>query len=171
MDYSKIKELYFPIHGYDGYYEVSNFGNVRNSKTTGRILKLQNHYKDGYKIVDLHKDSNRCTKTVHRLVASAFLPNPDAKTCVDHIDGDRTNNNLENLRRATHQENTFNRKLDKRNTTGIKGVCFDKRINKWKSSISIDGKLKCIGCYDDIQDAINARVTKAREIYKDFCNE
>ena len=80
-------------------YEISNFGNIRN-KT--KLLKIVPN-KQGYNIVVLC-NGIRKTINVHRLVAAAFVPNPENKPCVDHIDGDRANNHADNLRWVTAKE-------------------------------------------------------------------
>lgn len=84
-------------------YEISNFGNIRN-KT--KLLKIVPN-KQGYNIVVLC-NGIRKTINVHRLVAAAFVPNPENKPCVDHIDGDRANNHADNLRWVTVKENQNN---------------------------------------------------------------
>lgn len=84
-------------------YEISNFGNIRN-KT--KLLKIVPN-KQGYNIVVLC-NGIRKTINVHRLVAAAFVPNPENKPCVDHIDGDRANNHADNLRWVTAKENCNN---------------------------------------------------------------
>jgi hypothetical protein len=86
---------------FDPRYEVSNLGDVRNKKT-GRILKQVN-LTNGYRQVNV--SSKHRHQYVHRLVANAFIPNPDNKPEVDHIDKNRSNNNVDNLRWASHQEN------------------------------------------------------------------
>lgn len=80
-------------------YEVSNFGNVRN-KTTLYVLKPM---KDGggYPFIQVNRKNHK----VHRLVALAFIPNPQNKKCVNHLSGDKTNNNVLNLEWCTHGEN------------------------------------------------------------------
>ena len=80
----------------DGYlnYEVSWFGRVRNA-TTGRILK--GGLTKGYRMVCLSKEGRIKTHTVHVLVAREWVSNPENKRCVDHIDGDKANNNLSEL--------------------------------------------------------------------------
>ena len=69
-------EVFLPIEGYENYY-VSNFGNIKNIKTN-EIMKLINH-KQGYKLINLYKNEKRKIFYVHRLVAKAFLENPDEK--------------------------------------------------------------------------------------------
>ena len=87
-----MEEEYKSIVDFENY-EVSNFGNVRNIKT-GRILKpsIDSH---GYYKVSLCKDKKQTTKKIHQLVANAFIENPENKSCVDHIDGNNLNNNVE----------------------------------------------------------------------------
>lgn len=82
-------------------YEVSNVGRVRR----GSRLRKPN-IKNGYPQVALYHGGQPRHRNVHRLVASAFVPNPDGKPCVNHIDGDKTNNRAENLEWVTHAENT-----------------------------------------------------------------
>ena len=93
-------------------YEVSNLGRVRsnNNPKNPKILK-QSTSKRGYKTVALvkEKNSNKAyTKQVHRLVAEAFIPNPDGKPFIDHIDTNPSNNVPENLRWVTTEENSNN---------------------------------------------------------------
>lgn len=89
-----------------GKYEVSNNGNVRNSKT-GRVLSQQTD-KCGYRVVCLCENNKRHMIKVHRLVAQAFIPNDDNKPQIDHIDGNKENNVSTNLRWATPKENINN---------------------------------------------------------------
>ena len=98
-----MKEIWKDINGYEGLYQVSNLGRVKRI-TTGRVLKPLNHA-NGYLMVKLSKNSIVYTKTVHRLVAEAFIPNPEHKSEINHIDENKTNNNVSNLEWMTRKEN------------------------------------------------------------------
>ena len=97
-------ELWKPvtIEGYEHYW-VSNQGRVMNSRT-GCFLK-PGLSQNKYLCVQLHNNGNNLSVTVHRLVGLAWIPNPDNKRTINHIDGIKTNNKVENLEWATHQEN------------------------------------------------------------------
>ena len=88
-----MTEQWKPIEGYGGKYEVSNFGRVRQGE------KPVNQYKDGkgYMRLTLHKDGKQRGFKVHRLVAMAFIPNPDNLPCVNHKDEVKANNRVDNL--------------------------------------------------------------------------
>ena len=161
------EEQYKVIAGYENYM-VSDAGNVKNIKT-GRILKPGNDSR-GYYMVVLSIAGKVSTKKVHRLVAETFLENPDGKKCVDHIDNNKLNNNITNLRFATHTENQQNVSISSKNTSGFKGVCFRKANNKWRAQIKIDGKNKHLGYFDTIDEAIKVRQLKANEIFGLFTN-
>lgn len=112
-----MKEEWRDIPGYEGQYQVSNIGRVRSAgyfytDTKGRnwnrkprILSpiLNSH---GYYAIRVGLGCNRKSFLIHRLVAVAFTPCADGKDCIDHIDGDRTNNFVDNLRWCTKKENS-----------------------------------------------------------------
>lgn len=135
-------ENYKPIKGYEGLYEVSNFGNIRSvtrkyevfskrgglqTRTRyGRIIKprLQN---SGYKIVWLSKNGIVKAYTVHRIVANTFIENPKNLYCVNHKDGDKTNNKVSNLEWCSSSENLIHayEKLNRVHRQGRKVLCVE----------------------------------------------
>ena len=126
MNYSL--EIWKDIEGYEGLYQVSSWGRVKNSRT-GRVLKAGKH-KDGYLQVLLCKNGKRTTYRVHRLVAQAFIPNPQNKPQVNHIDEDKENNRVENLEWVTNTENinhgTHNARMSKMKSIPI--ICIETGI-------------------------------------------
>lgn len=108
-------EIWRDVVGYEGLYKVSNKGRVLsigrrvgNCHLSAKLMRFVTN-PSGYYMVVLGKDGISKGYVVHRLVAQAFIPNPDNKMIVDHIDTNRKNNNLDNLRWCTPQENSNNR--------------------------------------------------------------
>lgn len=91
-------------------YEVSNLGRVRNIKTK-RILS-KNIDKDGYFYVGLYQNKKKYCRHIHRMVALTFISNPDNLPIVDHINQDKQDNKINNLRWVTHKGNARNSKLN-----------------------------------------------------------
>ena len=87
--------------------------------------------------------------SVHRLVwlmHHGVLPE-----FLDHINGNKLDNRIENLRPATKSQNNQNKRLYSNNTSGVKGVCWHKRIKKWQVNVRVNGKQKSFGFFDDIE--------------------
>ena len=105
-------EVWRDIKGYEGQYQVSNKGDVRSvdrinhigRRYSGRTLRPSYHT-NGYLQVDLRKDGIRISKLIHRLVAEAFIPNPNSHLEINHKDENKTNNNVENLEWCTREYN------------------------------------------------------------------
>ncbi len=147
---STNREVWRSVDGYANY-EVSSHGRVRNA-TTERIL-TQHSTKKGYLQVGLFKNGKTNTRNVHRLVGCEFIDNPLRKPCIDHIDGDRTNNYVSNLCWATISENSRN--CNKRITSAslYKGVVYRRCNNKWQARILVDGKRVSLGVFPTEKDA------------------
>ena len=122
----------------------------------------------GYYIIDLSKDGIKSTLKIHRLVAEAFLTNHDDKLCVDHIDRNKLNNHISNLRYATNSENSSNRTIGSNNTSGAIGVSFRKDRNKWRAVIQKDGKTIHLGYFETKEEAIEARSKAEEKYFKEF---
>lgn len=152
MDISSNIEHWALIDGYDNY-EISSFGRVRNNQTN-RILKQGNT--GNYYQVGLVKDGKRKHLQVHRLVAFVFCENKDNNNEVDHIDRNGFNNHFINLRWVTRSINSKNRGSMINNTSGCKGVCFDKSNNKWKTQWRVNEKQKS-KYFIEKEDAITHR--------------
>lgn len=98
-----MKELWKSIEGYEGLYEISNLGNVRSIRRN-KVMKPGSH-RFGYRYVILCKEGSNKSVLVHRLVANAFISRIPGKEDVNHIDGDKSNNCVENLEWVSKSEN------------------------------------------------------------------
>ena len=104
------------------------------SEKSGKIKKLKSSICRGYYKVNLYQDGKQYKKSVHRLIAQTFTPNPNNLKQVDHINRDRLDNRLENLRWVTNKDNGRNRSMSKDNTSGYQGVRFHKSNNSWAAT-------------------------------------
>jgi HNH endonuclease len=104
----------------------------------------------------------------HRLIYCmfhGFMPE-----YIDHIDGNKLNNKIENLRGCTKAQNSYNRKAPKTNSSGHKNVCFYKRYNKWRSYIDVHGKKITGGYFDTIEDAVISATNLRQQHHGEFAN-
>lgn len=141
-----MKEVWKDIKGYEGLYQISNLGRV---KSVERVITCKNGMKHkvkekikkqilqntGYYGVNLSKESKPDLKLIHRLIMEAFVPNPDNHPYVNHIDGDKTNNSLDNLEWCTPSQNNKHAW-----STGLRKVTQNIRDNCSKISKLKTGK-------------------------------
>jgi len=119
------------INGFPKYLIYEN-GDVYSKKTN--IILKQSLDKGGYYKLELCKDGKPKTFKVHRLIALHYISNPENKPCIDHIDRNRQNNDISNLRWATHTENMNNKGIPSTNTSGHKNISYYKQQNVWRFS-------------------------------------
>ena len=145
-----MNEIWKDIKGYEGKYQVSSLGNVKSllDKQLNKreiILKPSLNHK-GYLRVYLSKDSKKSTKTIHRLVAETFIPNLESKKTVNHIDGNKINNRVDNLEWLSNTENQKHAwELGlKKALKGEKNPMYGKKLSnetKLKISKTLKGKI------------------------------
>lgn len=144
---SKGEEFYFDLEDYD---KIKDY------------CWLKNKY--GYISTTVHKSEGKVYILMHRLITNC----PD-DLIVDHINHNKIDNRKSsNLRICTHSQNSMNRGLKLNNTSGITGISFEKDRNKYKAYITINGRLKNIGRFDNIEDAIKARKEAEEKYYGEF---
>lgn len=96
-----MQEIWKEVADYNGLYQVSNMGNVRRS---GKVHKARTN-RDGYIEIKLSLNGEKKNHSIHRLVAIAFIPNPENKSTVNHKDGNKQNNIVTNIEWMTRSEN------------------------------------------------------------------
>lgn len=167
-------EVWKDVPDFEGHYQISNFGRVRSILTSQGTYRerLRKTYLDrnGYENVDLWKLNKQYKQLVHRLVAKAFIPNPENKPTINHIDGIKHNNDLRNLEWVTQSENLvhasetglIDKEACKQRMLGTKSknskssyhnVSYDNSRNKWIASIKIDRKTTGSKRFDNEIDA------------------
>jgi len=151
------KEIWKDIKGYEGYYQVSNMGNVRSLDRTiidslfrarhimgVKIKPFKN--RKGYACVELHKNSKAKAAKVHHLVFDTFTGLNRNSFVIDHIDGNPSNNHIDNLQLLTNRENVSKGYSTKQKSSKYTGVY--KFGNKWQSAIYKNGKSHYLGTFN-----------------------
>lgn len=148
--FQKINEVWIDIKDYEGYYQVSNLGRIRTVKRNTKnqfkdkslIRKLEQR-NNGYLAVRLYKDNKSKKFNVHRLVAEAFIKNKNNYAYVNHINGDKQDNRVDNLEWCTASENMKH---------AIKQGLIDLKKHQ-KAVIQYDKNMKIIKEWDSIKEA------------------
>ena len=147
------------IPGYEGLYSISECGQVwsheRKGRPKGRFLKGSLNKKEGRIYFFLSKDGKRANSQVGRWLMLTFREGFSGGD-VDHIDRNRLNNELGNLREVTKRENALNSGMSSNNTSGFRGVYWSKKSQKWQASIQSEGKLRHLGYFDCKEEAARA---------------
>ncbi len=166
-----MREEWRDIKGYEGFYQVSNFGNIKSlareikRRNQGSVYKVETYKKaticpkTGYRKLFLSKNGvNKCF-SVHSLVANQFLDKVNIKDVVDHISGDKLNNRADNLRFVSQSKNLSNvnkKIINGKATSRYKGVSFSKEKNKYYARIYVNSVKKWLGYFSDELQAANA---------------
>lgn len=165
-----MQEIWKEIKGYEGYFEVSNLGNFRSKDRIVKYKKdgirnypgkplLTETILEGYQRIVLMKDAIKKRYMCHRLVAETFIPNPDNKPFINHINGNRSDNRVENLEWCTQSENERHSITILGKT--MKGKTFPKKIKCIETGIEYNSMNELIcktktGCIEGLKKAINA---------------
>jgi len=154
-----IPEIWKDINGFDGRYQVSNFGDVRNA-LKGFIMKSHATTK-GYRQIMLQKNGKKTSRRVHRLVAQAFILDYCHKLQVNHKDLDKTNNRLYNLEMETNTGNQLHSHRARKRKRGV----YPYKGGKFLACIRVEKKLIHLGYFEKKNDAYEAYRDEYRKTY------
>ncbi len=177
-----MKEIFKDIPGYEGYYQVSNLGNIkslnRKMVSSNNIVKrykgqsMAKVLSSGYYLVNLTRNGKRRTRHVHQLVVMTFLnhiPNGH-KIIVDHIDYNKLNNKLDNLQLVTQRKNLTKDRYRHNNSSKYVGVSWHKPLNKWRASIKINRKSYHLGYFHKEIEASEAYQRRLKQLINEIHN-
>jgi hypothetical protein len=139
---------YEPLKGYEQLYKINKEGSIMNRHNKIRKIWIN----DGYYHIDLYENKKRYHYTLHRLLALQFIPNPHNFTCVDHINGIRNDNRLENLRWVSYTQNNNNMK-----SNSIHPHIYIKPNGTYQVQLYFNKKNNNIGCYKTLEAAMSER--------------
>lgn len=137
------------------------FSSVRHQKRWNTCFSgklADNNRRDGYKVVSIFNKQYLSHRIVWAINYGSWPTNQ-----IDHINGNRSDNVITNLRQVDNKLNSKNQKRSKLNTSGVTGVYWYKKYSKWKAQIMFEGKSKHLGYFEDIQSAIIARKQAEQE--------
>lgn len=148
-----------PIPGYEDLYDIDSAGNIWSFKTKKYLKGFLR--KDGYRAVTLWSSTSSKNVRVHRLVAEMFMPNFNPSLIVDHIDRNKLNNHINNLRMVTSQENSFN--------TNAKGW-YRTKYNTYTAQIVLNNKTYRLGTFKTKEEAHQAYLDAKSQMHKISCS-
>ena len=161
-------EIWKDILGFEGLYQISNYGNVKSCKrlvngkygsqrvVNERLLSLGKD-RDGYLMAILCQEGIKKTVKIHRLVANAFIDMIEGKNLVNHIDSIKSNNLVSNLEWVSSLENNCHSKSKLKSSSKYTGVSFHKKDKLFRSSICFNGKNVYLGSFKKEEDAYKRR--------------
>lgn len=132
-----------------------------NQNGSQKVLRMDHR---GYMRVNITGAGALLAHRVAWMLVHGSIP----KSHIDHIDSDKTNNRINNLRVCTHNQNQHNQGIRKNNKSGFKGVSWMKSNRKWHAQICCNSKVKHLGFYDEKEDAARAYDKAAIEIHGEF---
>jgi cyclophilin family peptidyl-prolyl cis-trans isomerase len=163
---SNVKEIWKNIIGYEGLYEVSSLGRIKSLAKTRRsganyntirkypekILSIKLNG-NGYEQTTIFKDGFSKMVSIHRVVAEAFLITDDLTKDVNHKNGNKRCNYVENLEWVSKRENECHKQKTKQNSSKYVGVSFVSKTKKWRSQIFFNKRKQHLGFYDSEEQA------------------
>lgn len=156
-------EIWKDIKGFEGLYQVSNYGRVKSFKRANefilkpRSVKSTKRNDREYHSVVLYTKEKKPTKNlIHRLVVREFLPDYDTSLQVNHIDGNSTNNHLSNLEMVTQMDNHIHACIKTRKFSKYAGVTRHKQSGKWQARLTHNGNIIRFSLFDTDYDAAMA---------------
>jgi hypothetical protein len=151
-----LKELFEYCDG-NLFWKV-NRGKARKGQLAGILGNT------GYWKIRLYKRLYQAHRLIF-LMQKGYLP-----VELDHIDGNKLNNRIDNLREATRSQNELNKGMKKNNTSGVKNVFWSKEFNKWKVQMSVDGKKRHVGYFEDLEVAKEIAINFRKQNHGEFAN-
>lgn len=146
-----------PLHHFKNAHGMNTFNSKFAGKISGGLINGR------YLAVPLDGRKYLAHRVIWKLMTGE-----DPNSNIDHIDTNKRNNAWLNLRKASKQENAFNQSRTKRNSTGFKGVSFDRQRGKYFACIRSNGKTKSLGRFDTAHEAHHAYVSAAKNLHGEF---
>jgi len=158
MDQQKVKDL-FDYRDGKLFWKVANIGSCQTYKEAGTI-----NSSGGYRRIMVDKKHHLTHRLVY-LMHHGHLPK-----FLDHINNNRLDNRIENLREATVSQNQCNKVYNGKSKSGVKGVCWHKRENRWSAQIQINKKKICLGYFKSVEDAAKVLQGSREKYHGEFAN-